>query len=281
MKCKNCGNALRTDYSYCPDCGAKIIRNRLTIKGILEDFRDRFLNIDNTLLRTIGSLFAKPEVVILDYIDGVRGKFLNPVSYITLSIAFTGIFYLIQRNLYPDLLDLDRLMGGGSSNNPAYDALMKENMEKFMSFTYDNLALFTFMTIPFLAVITKLVFWKMKDLNYSEHFVLNTYAYSHASVITILIYFFTFWNEEIFYFAALGVTLVMILYYMFVLKRVFNLSLIGIIARTLLFFAVGGAIYILLIIAFVLVILFNPEVQEMFQPAEKVAFIRLPHHFLV
>ena len=281
MRCKNCDNTLRTDYSFCPDCGAKIIRNRLTMIGVMEDFRDRFLNIDNTLVRTITALFVKPEKVILDYIDGVRGKYLNPVSYITLSIAFTGIFYLIQRNLYPDLLDLDRLLAGGSSNNTAYDALMKENMEKFMSFTYDNLALFTFATIPFLALMSKLVFWKMKDLNYSEHFVLNTYAYSHASVITILIYFSTFWNEEIFLFAAVGVTLVMILYYMFVLKRVFDLSLIGIIARTLLFVAIGGALYVLIIVAFIAVIMFNPEVREMFQPAQEAALIALPHHFLV
>ncbi len=45
MICKNCENSLQTDYSFCPDCGAKVIRNRLTIKNLLSDFIERYFNV--------------------------------------------------------------------------------------------------------------------------------------------------------------------------------------------------------------------------------------------
>ena len=43
MQCRNCGTSLRTDYSFCPDCGAKVIRNRITIKNLLYDFLNAIL----------------------------------------------------------------------------------------------------------------------------------------------------------------------------------------------------------------------------------------------
>ncbi|MCF7568510.1 hypothetical protein L3X37_09050 [Sabulilitoribacter arenilitoris] len=48
MNCRNCNNTLRTDFSFCPDCGSKIIRNRLTPKSLTYDFLERYFNLDNT-----------------------------------------------------------------------------------------------------------------------------------------------------------------------------------------------------------------------------------------
>ena len=42
MNCKNCDLPLRTDYSFCSNCGAKVIRNRLTLKNLWYDFTERF-----------------------------------------------------------------------------------------------------------------------------------------------------------------------------------------------------------------------------------------------
>ena len=72
MFCKNCERQLRTDFRFCPDCGAKIIRNRITLKNLWGDVVERVFNIDNTFLKTFGHLFSKPEVVIEGYIEGTR-----------------------------------------------------------------------------------------------------------------------------------------------------------------------------------------------------------------
>ena len=281
MRCKNCDNTLRTDYSFCPDCGAKVIRNRLTIRGILEDFRDRFLNIDNTLVRTVWNLFTKPEKVILDYIDGVRGRFLNPVSYLTLSVAFIAFFYFIQRLYFPELMDLDELLGPSKSGNEAYDQAMRQNIEGMADFMVENLSLVTFLTIPLLALISKLVFWKQKGLNFSEHFVLNTYAYSHASIITTSLYFATLWSKDIFLITSFVSSFIMILYYILALKRVFDLSWGGILIRTLLFLGIGIFLYLMIIVIGIALALTNPDFKELFAPAQEAALIRLPQYFLV
>lgn len=110
MRCKNCNDSLRTDYQFCPACGAKVIRNRLSISSLIEDFKDRFLNIDNTLFRTVTHLFTKPDVVILNYINGVRDRYLNPVCYITLSLAFAALFYIIAGEFFPELMDIDLML---------------------------------------------------------------------------------------------------------------------------------------------------------------------------
>ncbi len=281
MNCKNCNKALRTDYLFCPSCGAKIIRRRLTISHLLEDFKDRFLNIDNTLLRTLRHMTTKPEVVILDYINGVRGKYLNPVSYITLTLAFVVANYYVQATFFPDILTVSDMMNLDSSKNPAFDQMMAENMENFLQFTIDNIYLLTFATIPFLALTSKVIFWKMKDLNYSEHIVLNTYAYSHAYILTTLMSLASLWNKEVFYWSSVMASLLMILYYAFTMKRVFDLSFVGILARTLLFFAFGAVLYVALILIMILIIFLNPELRESFIPKESAILLNLPQYFLV
>ena len=281
MRCKNCNDSLRTDYQFCPACGAKVIRNRLSIRGLIEDFKDRFLNIDNTLFRTVTHLFTKPDVVILNYINGVRGRYLNPVSYITLSLFFTGLVYLMQKQFFPELMDIDLMLQGSKTNNAAYDEQVREAVEKMMDFMVNNLYLITFATLPFLALTSKLVFWKMKGLNYSEHFVLNTYAYSHAYFISMIMLALTMWDKEFYYWTSMLSFPLMVLYYMYTCKRIFDLSLFYIIVRTMLFFAIGLVVYLIVIVLIIGLMFINPELREMFVPAKEVALYYLPYHFLV
>ena len=150
-----------------------------------------------------------------------------------------------------------------------------------MDFMVNNLYLITFTTLPFLALISKLVFCKMKDLNYSEHFVLNTYAYSHAYFISIIMAALTMWDMDAYYWTAMLVTPMMILYYMFVTKRIFDLSLFDIVVRTMLFLVIGFIVYLLIVVIVIAVVLLNPEWREMFVPAKEVSLNYLPYHFLV
>jgi uncharacterized membrane protein YvbJ len=84
MSCKNCGLALIEETNFCTACGAKVIRNRLTIKNLLEHAVEEFLSIDNKFLITITHLFTRPEVVIDGYINGLRKKYMNPISFLQL-----------------------------------------------------------------------------------------------------------------------------------------------------------------------------------------------------
>ena len=77
MECKNCKGLISLSISYCPNCGAKIIKNRLTVKNLFGSFVAQFLNYDNKFLQTFISLFTKPEKVIGSYINGTRKKYVN------------------------------------------------------------------------------------------------------------------------------------------------------------------------------------------------------------
>lgn len=64
MDCKNCNTSLVEIQNFCSDCGAKVIRNRLTIRNLFEHFSATFLNYDNKFLQTFIGLFTKPEEII-------------------------------------------------------------------------------------------------------------------------------------------------------------------------------------------------------------------------
>ena len=72
MNCKNCNTSLLNNQKFCLECGAKVIKNRLTLKNIFEDINDQFISIDNIFLKTFIHLFTKPELVINGFIGGTR-----------------------------------------------------------------------------------------------------------------------------------------------------------------------------------------------------------------
>ncbi|WAC01775.1 DUF3667 domain-containing protein [Lacinutrix neustonica] len=75
--------------NYCNGCGAKVIKNRLTMRNLFEDFTYNYLNYDNKFLRTFLNLFTKPEAVITSYIDGTRKKYVNVISYFAIALTLS------------------------------------------------------------------------------------------------------------------------------------------------------------------------------------------------
>ena len=63
MACENCETPLTTESDFCNHCGAKVIRNRLTLKNLFAHFGEQFLNYNNKFIQTIIYLFKKPEDV--------------------------------------------------------------------------------------------------------------------------------------------------------------------------------------------------------------------------
>ena len=126
MNCKNCNKSLTSQNNYCDTCGAKVIRNRLTLKHLFSDFIETYLNYDNKFLQTVINLFKKPEDVIGSYIDGTRKKYVNVISFFAIAITFAGIEYFIVNKFYPSFLDVSNLAKSGmesiSNNMLAYSS---------------------------------------------------------------------------------------------------------------------------------------------------------------
>ena len=172
MQCKTCGNSLRSDFSYCPACGAKIVKNRLTLKNIWQDLSFQVFNLDNTLIKTFRHMFSQPDVVIHSFISGARKKYMNPVSYFAIAITLSGLLLYVLRNWYDVRLT-------ESSANP-------ENTPN-LDFIFDYQGLMSYLMMPIYALMTWIIFLDKRTLNFSEHLVANAYTTAQVSFVQVMI----------------------------------------------------------------------------------------------
>ncbi len=262
MNCKNCDHILYESDKYCLSCGAKVIRNRLTIRNLFESFSEQFLNYDNKFLQTFIQLFRKPEDVIGCYIDGTRKKYVNVVSYFAIAITYAGFFTYLNQKYFPDTY-------AGLFSRMNQDEIQAQFSTDFMSVFIEYQTLIFFILVPLLALMTKIVFLRNKKFNYTEHLVIVIYSYSQMSFVVTTISLFAQFNEQVFFLNSMLALPVQILYFAYVLKRLYGLSLLQIFLKSLLFLVILLIFYILFIIlTLVYMILFTDTFQQMIE-AEK------------
>ncbi len=246
--CVNCGQLLVLDQRFCANCGGKRIYNRLTWRNLFEDFVDRFLNLENSFFKTFVSLFSRPEDVVGGYMHGMRKKYLPAFSYFAVAVTVAGVASFFIKTWFLD--DIIIAQNDLYATGPAVE-IQKEINEKWLRGVLEYQSLFYFSLIPLLAVISKVVFWNYKKINFVEHFVIYLYAYSHAAMITSIVGLLLIWNTTLYQIYGLFTILLMIAYIGYVLKRLFNLDNGQIVLKTGLFFLVCiGFILILSVIGF-------------------------------
>ena len=257
MVCKNCKTSLNNDTNFCSNCGAKVIRNQLTIKHVLEDFNEQFLNLDNKFIQTFIKLFTAPEIVIGGYINGTRKKYLNAISYFALAITFSGLQVFVLRHFFPEAIDISEFT---TEKNMGFSM-------KIMKFTQEYNSFIMMLMLPFYALIGRIVFLKNKTFNYIELVVVFMYTISQMAIVGVIIILTA---------AVLGLTMgnvvyvflpLQILYSAYCLKRLYSLSIKKIILKTLLFIIVLSFFYLLFLIVFMLLLIFVyyggfPEFKE-------------------
>ncbi|MDY8134374.1 DUF3667 domain-containing protein [Aquimarina sp. 2201CG5-10] len=221
--CKNCGEQIES-YNYCPHCGAKKITKRITSKHLFQEFTDRFLNIENSFFKTFIHLFTKPEEVIDGFVNGLRKRYLNPFSYFAISLTIAGLYTFILKR-YKDEIFAQSFF--------SKDQIEISQMSSDFAFDYNSMI--TFLTLPFLALISRFIFLNYKKYNLTEHLVIHLYAYSHiAMILSFILLPFLLISKNIFWALLIQFPLP-VLYIAYVLKRLYNLNFKQITIKTLLF----------------------------------------------
>lgn len=156
MACKNCNNVISEQDNFCNDCGAQIIKHRLTLKYLFSEFYQSFFSIDsNKPLRTFVDLFKKPEDVIGGYINGVRKEYVHAFGYFTIAVTITTLFYFVALKFFPNnfagVLELVQI-----------DRAQIEFGKKIQNSIFQYQTLFLFLSIPFLAMISWIVFFNKR-----------------------------------------------------------------------------------------------------------------------
>ncbi|WP_299127315.1 DUF3667 domain-containing protein [uncultured Winogradskyella sp.] len=251
MNCKNCHAVLNIEANYCTSCGGKMVRHRLTLKNLFAHLSETFFNYDNKLLRTLTTLLTKPEAVICSYISGVRKRYVNPISFFGLSLTIAGLSVFLIKKFYLEYFDLKAWMMSLDifSNEISQRAL--ENYSTSDSMEYSSL-MFSII-IPFLALLSWIVFYK-KSYNFTEHIVIYLYTMSLYSIISVLIGQLILAVAPTFYISFVFLSYpILVLYHCFVLKRVFNLSWLELLLKTMVFLIIFLLSYIILgIISFII-----------------------------
>ncbi|MEO1033376.1 MAG: DUF3667 domain-containing protein [Bacteroidota bacterium] len=263
MNCKNCYTELHEQDDYCRNCGAKVIRKRLTFKNLFEHVSETFFNYDNKLLRTFLQLFKQPEDVIVGYINGVRKRYVNVFSYFALAITISGLQILIIQKFQSDFTFYDTSTEIGVQQQAIFDKVNK--------FTTEYQSLVMMLYIPFYALIAKIVFLRTKAFNYTE--LLVVFMYTQAQ-ISICVAFFTaiIIPLNLMSFATYGMSIIPLqfIYFVYTLKRIYKLNKLQMFLRTMIFLGLLGVLFILMVIVTVILMFQSGQMQEMIE-AQKAA----------
>ncbi|MDO5981542.1 DUF3667 domain-containing protein [Flavivirga spongiicola] len=260
MTCKNCDTSLSAESDFCHICGAKVIRNRLTIKNLFEHFSETFLNYDNKLLQTFIMLFKKPEDVIGSYINGTRKKYVDVISYFAIAITVSGLYLFILNNFFPKTLDYSMFAAAGQ----------EEFNKKSISFVQEYMSLLMMLYVPLYAVMARMTFIGIKKFNFTELLVVFLYLQAQMSIITAItsvLFSSVGINQGIV--SVVSIPL-MILYSAFCLKRLYNLNFRNIFLRTLLFLVILGITFFVIEIIMLGIMYSNGSLQELIE-AQKAA----------
>jgi len=273
MNCKNCGAPLPEDAEYCSYCGARVLDDNITLKFIIGEVLDKVISVDNRLLKTFIHLFSKPHKVIQDYIRGVRKRYFNPFSYLLISITLAGLSTIIMREYMMDAFNI-----ASGSDTMGKDA--QDFGKGLTDFIYEYQAMITILSLPLYAFVSWLVFLNRKQFNYLEHHIIYVYTIAHTSIISSFGIGFCYVTGIDLYlefsFATLGIILI---YNAYVIIRLFKLTFVQFLIKTLYFLFIVGVLYVVFsIIATGIILLaggkeflkqFAPKPNDSIQKVEK------------
>ena len=96
MTCRNCGAALAAEY--CGACGQRRIDPDPTLREVLHELAEQFLQWDGRIASTFRLLVTRPGELTLEYLAGRRVRYLSPLRlYLLCSVLFFFLTAIVPR----------------------------------------------------------------------------------------------------------------------------------------------------------------------------------------
>ena len=268
MNCKNCKSKITENDNFCNNCGAKVIKERITVKNLFSHLLNA-LGWDNNFFVTLRFLLSKPQTIIKEYINGTRKKYTNPFTFFAISLAVSLFVFnqyseqFIRMSTMADLQQTEQSESVSiSDNNKGFELLGYKNQDEYMKgnaefqLKYHNLISFLF--LPLFTLIAFFVF--RKPYNYGEHLVINTYLLSITTFFGVLSFIFGLITGINILFYSIFITF---LYYSYAYKKVYELSFGQLILKILKFIGVLLLVIIVLGIISILIWYIFPDAARL------------------
>ncbi|WP_179345568.1 DUF3667 domain-containing protein [Winogradskyella ursingii] len=259
MNCKNCHTELLENDDYCRSCGGKVIRNRLSFRNLFEHLSETFFNYDNKLLRTFVQLFKNPEDVIVGYINGVRKKYINPISFFGLALTLSGFSLFIIKKFYMRYLDMSSIFEGFN--------IPKEVLAESTNGSLEYSSIIYSLFVPVFALISWVVFLD-KKYNFTEHIIIYLYSMSLMSILMVFVSQLILLAIPNYYILFSFLTFpLMFIYHCYLLKQIFKISPSQLILRSFMAIFIFIVVYIISTIIGGLIMFFTGSINlEDFKP---------------
>jgi Protein of unknown function (DUF3667) len=204
MNCKTCGDAIVKEYEFCPHCGEIVHAHRLNIKHVVHELIHGFIHADKGIFLLVKELAYRPGKAALEYTEGSRKKYFNPVSF--LLIAGGLAFFLNSK--------LGVLKAIGSNKIASH----------VTEFYHQATTPIIILTIPLLSLYSWL-FFRATGKNYAENMVMNMYMMGEFHLFTIIVLILpVYLFPRLFIFFVFANIFTMAVYNYFTCKNFFNQS---------------------------------------------------------
>lgn len=246
MRCKNCETTLLENQQYCFECGAKVIKNRITFKNIANEINDQFFNLDNKVLKTFRDLFTKPEYVIVNYIEGTRKRHVNVIQYFALSLTLVGIQVFLMNTFFKEAVHESMGFMEGINDMPNSDKNPFAPMDFDQINNYQSV-IYVF-SVPISALSTWLAYYIVGDrrYNFTEHIVINLYYSAQIIIISSLLYIvFLFMGVDYLWISTI-VSILTFVYLFFILHKIFKTAIAESIGRFILIMVFYAALFVVI-----------------------------------
>jgi len=178
ITCKNCGYEFST--SFCPHCGQKSSVSRIEWKSILRELPDALFGFNRGFLFNVVALYRRPGYAIIDYLDGKRKEYYNPISYMLIVLGAM----LLAMNLL-DVHYYDPVQDAGMTNEQTafwskYDSTQQRWISQYKFFIPFYLPAMAFLFLVWLRVLGR-------TFNYWECVVISCFESAQMTIQQIIV----------------------------------------------------------------------------------------------
>ncbi|WP_165023156.1 DUF3667 domain-containing protein [Dysgonomonas sp. ZJ279] len=170
--CKNCGNT--TKNSYCDICGQSAKTERISSHYLWHEIQHGIFHVDKGIFYTIRELFVRPGDTLKEYLAGKRVNHFKPLAFVAILATIYG-FITHYFHIYPEMKVIATTDTNASVD---YSAII-------LDWIYTHYSLCMFLTIPFIAACSYLLFRK-NGYNYFEHLIIFSYITGQQIIIYLL-----------------------------------------------------------------------------------------------